>query len=165
MTRYCDTLDSPIGELRLVVDDAGRLLHIDLPGHRAADRQAVTAPAKCRHVARQLREYFAGERRKFDLDLLPEGTPFQLRAWRALQRIPFGRTLSYGEQAERLGNKSAVRAVGQANGRNPLPIVVPCHRVIGKDGSLTGFGGGLRQKQWLLQHEAAVLARAGGEAD
>jgi methylated-DNA-[protein]-cysteine S-methyltransferase len=162
MTLYCDTLDSPLGELHLVVDDLGQLLRIDLPGSRAPARDEVTSPAKCRHVARQLCEYFAGERQKFELDLAAEGTEFQCRAWRSLMRIPFGRTQSYRQQAERLGNANAVRAVGQANGRNPIPIVVPCHRVIGKDGSLTGFGGGLHQKQWLLQHEAAVLARSKG---
>lgn len=159
MTLYCDTLDSPLGELHLVVGDRGELLRIDLPGSRTPARDEVTAPAKCRHVARQLREYFAGARQKFDLELAAEGTEFQLRAWRALLRIPFGKTQSYRQQAERLGNANAVRAVGQANGRNPIPIVVPCHRVIGKDGTLTGFGGGLHAKQWLLRHETAVLAR------
>lgn len=157
MRHYCDRLDSPIGELHLVVDDAGRLVRIDLPGSRAPAQDEVTSPARCRHVARQLREYFAGERRTFDLELQAHGTDFQRRAWRALQRIPFGQTQSYRQQAERLGNPNAVRAVGQANSRNPIPIVVPCHRVIGIDGSLTGFGGGLRCKQWLLQHEQRVL--------
>ena len=153
-------VSSPIGELRIAVDDAGRLVRIDLPGtgngddvppHRAGDR--------CDHVARQLAEYFRGDRRTFDLELAPAGTPFQLRAWRALQRIPFGATRSYGEQAAAIGSPAAARAVGAANGRNPIAIVVPCHRVIGRDGSLTGFGGGLACKRWLLDHETDVLAR------
>ncbi len=107
-------------------------------------------------TARQLGEYFAGERLEFDLPLRPVGTAFQLAAWRALTTIPYGRTVSYGEQARRLGHAGRARAVGAANGSNPLPIVVPCHRVIGADGSLTGFGGGLEIKAWLLDHERRV---------
>jgi len=102
---------------------------------------------------RQLVAYFAGRLRTFDLPLAPNGTDFQRRVWSALQEIPFGSTISYADLARRVSNAAAVRAVGAANGRNPIPIIVPCHRVIGSDGSLTGFGGGLPRKQWLLRHE------------
>jgi methylated-DNA-[protein]-cysteine S-methyltransferase len=101
----------------------------------------------------QLGAYFAGRLRGFDLPLAPNGTDFQRRVWSALREIPFGTTISYAELARRVSNAAAVRAVGAANGRNPIPIIVPCHRVIGTNGSLTGFGGGLHRKQWLLRHE------------
>ena len=107
-------------------------------------------------VKKQLAEYFRGERRKFDLKLAPEGTPFQLAAWRQLRRIPCGKTISYGEQARRMGNPKAARAVGAANGENPISIIVPCHRVIGANGKLTGFGGGLGKKKRLLDLEGAT---------
>ena len=107
-------------------------------------------------VKRQLAEYFRGERKKFDLKLVPEGTSFQLAAWRQLRRIPYGKTISYGEQAKRMGNPKAARAVGAANGENPISIIVPCHRVIGADGRLTGFGGGLGKKKLLLDLEGAT---------
>ena len=106
-------------------------------------------------VIAQLDEYFAGARRKFDLPLAPRGTPFQLKVWRELRKIPYGRTITYATLARRAGNEAACRAVGAANGRNPLPIVVPCHRVLGSDGSLTGFGGGIDAKRALLQLEGA----------
>jgi methylated-DNA-[protein]-cysteine S-methyltransferase len=113
---------------------------------------------------RQLREYFAGKRVEFDLPLAPEGTAFQRGVWRQLQEIPYGETISYGELARRVGNPKASRAVGSANGANPLPIVIPCHRVIAGDGSLGGFGGGLPTKQTLLDLElqASVASRAVG---
>ena len=104
---------------------------------------------------RQLVAYFTGRLRAFDLPLAPNGTDFQRRVWSALREIPFGATISYAELARRVSNAAAVRAVGAANGRNPIPIIVPCHRVIGSSGSLTGFGGGLHRKQWLLRHEGA----------
>jgi methylated-DNA-[protein]-cysteine S-methyltransferase len=104
----------------------------------------------------QLGEYFAGDRTVFDLPLAPTGTPFQLEAWEALRRIPFGETRSYSGQAAIIGKPTAVRAIGAANGRNPISIVVPCHRVIGANGSLTGFAGGLEAKRWLLDHERRV---------
>ena len=106
----------------------------------------------------QLEEYFSGSRREFDLALDPVGTEFQRRAWMALRTIPYGRTISYGEQAAEMGEPGAARAVGAANGRNPLSIVVPCHRVVAASGALTGFAGGLGTKAWLLDHERAVLA-------
>ena len=105
-------------------------------------------------VARQLRAYFAGELSQFVLELAPRGTPFQQRVWEALRLIPYGSTTTYGKLAEALGDPRATRAVGLANGRNPISIVIPCHRVIGADGSLTGYGGGMPRKQWLLAHES-----------
>ena len=111
-------------------------------------------------AARQLEEYFRGERRSFDLALSARGTAFQREVWRSLRGIPYGETTTYGSIAERMGRPSAVRAVGAANGRNPVPIVVPCHRVIGKNGSLVGFAGGLRRKEALLQLEGALPAQA-----
>jgi methylated-DNA-[protein]-cysteine S-methyltransferase len=153
------TCRSPIGVLGITVHDDGRLLRIDLPGHHEPLPAARRTTAHADHVIEQLAQYFAGERREFSLELDLHGTPFQLAAWRALQAIPFGTTASYQQQAARIGRPNAMRAVGGANGKNPIPIVVPCHRVIGKDGALVGFGGGLSCKQWLLGHEAAVLGR------
>jgi methylated-DNA-[protein]-cysteine S-methyltransferase len=108
-------------------------------------------------TARQLAEYFAGQRRVFDLPLAPDGTPFQQQVWRQLLEIPFGFTSSYGELARAVGRPNASRAVGAANGRNPISIIIPCHRVIGSDGSLTGYGGGEPAKRWLLDHESPLL--------
>ena len=108
----------------------------------------------------QLREYFNGARIAFDVPLDLHGTEFQVATWRSLAGIPFGKTISYGEQAASIGRPKAVRAVGGANGRNPVAIVLPCHRVIGANGSLTGFGGGIAVKQWLLQHERSVIANS-----
>jgi methylated-DNA-[protein]-cysteine S-methyltransferase len=149
---------TPIGPLTLIADDDGlRGIRFATERSRLPESDAAGAdhPVLVETV-RQLDEYFAGERREFDLPLRPAGTAFQLAAWRALRAIPYGRTVSYGEQARRLGHPGRARAVGAANGRNPLPIVVPCHRVIGADGSLTGFGGGLETKAWLLDHERRV---------
>ena len=126
------------------------------PGGESSD--VAVADAHLDAAEAQLAEYFAGTRRTFDLDLDPAGTDFQLRAWKALRRIPYGQTISYGEQAAELGDPGAARAVGAANGRNPLSIVVPCHRVVAASGALTGFAGGLDTKAWLLDHERAVLA-------
>ncbi len=157
------TLETPIGTLRLLAQGEA-LVAIRFPGEggveeppaRPAPRGGVLALAR-----QQLAEYFAGERTRFDLPLAAEGTPFQRRVWSALSGIPYGETRSYAAIAAAVGSPAAVRAVGAANGRNPLPIVVPCHRVIGSDGRLTGFGGGLPTKAWLLQHERGVLERRG----
>jgi methylated-DNA-[protein]-cysteine S-methyltransferase len=111
-------------------------------------------------AVRQLEEYFEGDRLEFDLPLAPTGTEFQRQVWLALRAIPVGETISYGEQARRLGDRNKSRAVGAANGKNPIPIVVPCHRVDGSNGHLTGFGGGLGIKAWLLEHELRVRARS-----
>jgi methylated-DNA-[protein]-cysteine S-methyltransferase len=105
-------------------------------------------------VAAQLQQYFRGERRAFDLPLAPRGTEFQQLVWSALQRIPYGETRSYSDIAREIGRPAAVRAVGAANGANPIPVVIPCHRVVGSNGSLTGFGGGIETKRWLLAHES-----------
>ena len=152
-------VDSPVGPLRLAADDGGlRLIEFPEPRHPVPPGKdweegdnAVLAMTRA-----QLGEYFAGRRRTFDLPLAPEGTEFQRSVWMALRGIPFGATISYRALAERIGRPSAMRAVGAANGRNPLPIVVPCHRVIGADGSLTGFGGGLPTKRFLLELEGAL---------
>lgn len=147
---------SPFGELTIVADDAA-IREIGFPGAQApagsrrADRDRLLAEA-----VRQLSEYFQGSRREFDLPLAPQGTAFQMDVWKALRDIPYGVTISYGELAERLGNPAAVRAVGAANGRNPIAIVVPCHRVIGSDGTLTGYAGGLHVKEWLLELEGSL---------
>ena len=153
--------DTPIGTLRVVGDDRG-IARIDLPNAAARDpdpgwlggRQSLPRPL--REAKRQLREYFDGARRDFDLPLAPAGTAFQHRVWDELRGIPYGETISYGELARRIGRPTASRAVGAANGRNPLAIVVPCHRVIGTDGTLTGYGGGLPVKETLLSHERNV---------
>jgi methylated-DNA-[protein]-cysteine S-methyltransferase len=148
---------SPVGDLLLVADDDGlRGLYLPHPRHAPPkiDRQVEDAPFAAIHD--QLDAYFAGELERFDLPLAPEGTEFQLRVWDELQRIPYGETISYGELADRIGDRRAVRAVGLANGRNPLAIVIPCHRVIGADGSLVGYGGGLERKEQLLKLEGAL---------
>ncbi len=152
---YC-YLETPIGELLLAGENGG-LSMIGFPkGSMRRDpepdwifNEKPLAPAR-----QQLTEYFSGTRREFDLDLELSGTEFQVRVLRALQEIPYGETVSYGEIARRIGRPKAVRAVGAANGRNPIPIVVPCHRVIGSSGDLTGFGGGLDTKEALLRLEA-----------
>ena len=148
-------IDSPIGELTLVARD-GKLVGLHFADHGRAVGTVSSAEGSepvLEDAAGQLREYFAGERTSFDLPLALDGTPFQQEAWRALAEIPYGETVSYGEQARRLGRPDAVRAVGAANGANPIAIVLPCHRVIGADGSLTGFGGGLETKRRLLDLE------------
>jgi methylated-DNA-[protein]-cysteine S-methyltransferase len=150
-------IESPIGRLLLAADGAGLVrVHFQAGPHPlqpAATWRHEAAPLA--QAAGQLAEYFAGTRRDFELPLAPRGTAFQLAVWRALQGIPYGETVSYGELARRLGAPSAARAVGLANGANPLAIIVPCHRVIGADGSLTGFGGGLPIKRALLALERA----------
>lgn len=114
-------------------------------------------PACLKECFRQLDEYFNGSRKEFDLKLKPKGTDFQSRVWQELLKIPYGRTASYLDIANAIGNKKAIRAVGAANGQNRIPIIIPCHRVIGSDGSLIGFGGGIWRKEWLLKHEKVVL--------
>jgi methylated-DNA-[protein]-cysteine S-methyltransferase len=147
-------VDSPIGPLGLVATDEG-LTGVSFHAHAfpTAGSSAILDEA-----AVQLESYFAGERTSFDLPLDVHGSEFQRRCWLALATIPYGQTVSYGEQARRLGyGPEKARAVGAANGQNPLPLVLPCHRVIGADGSLTGFGGGLPMKRFLLEHEGALL--------
>jgi methylated-DNA-[protein]-cysteine S-methyltransferase len=153
-------LDSPIGELLLLADGTGLrgLVMERREGGHAVDPAWRRDDAALAPVREQLAAYFAGERREFDLELAPQGTAFQQRVWAALREIPYGETTSYGELADRLGRPGAARAVGLANGRNPIAVIVPCHRVIGADGTLTGFGGGLERKRALLAHEAEVAA-------
>ncbi len=158
---YWHQIDSPVGKL-LLTGDGVRLKGIHFqsgPHAREAEAEWVRDPAPFAAPVSQLMEYFAGGRRTFDLPLAPRGTEFQQTVWAALRRIPYGETLSYGELARRIGRPHASRAVGLANGANPLPIVVPCHRVIGADGSLTGFGGGLDIKRRLLALERAQAGR------
>ena len=149
-------MESPIGRL-LLAGDGSTLRFIRFPSGALAAGPEPTwrrEDGPFEETARQLGEYFAGTRRTFDLPLAPRTTPFQARVLEALQAIPYGETRSYRDIAVALGNPRAVRAVGSANGSNPLPIVIPCHRVIGSDGSLTGFGGGLETKRFLLALEA-----------
>jgi len=157
--------DSPIGPL-LIAGDAQAVTHISFPkdGKPAKPQAGWTESAKgpVGEALRQLKEYFAGKRRDFDLPLAPEGTAFQRSVWRQLQEIPYAETISYGELAKRVGNPKASRAVGSANGKNPLPIVIPCHRVIAAGGKLGGFGGGLPTKVALLELETKSQARAEG---
>jgi methylated-DNA-[protein]-cysteine S-methyltransferase len=150
----CTVVDSPIGALGLIASEAGlQAVMFDGRRIRAEGRSSVLSQA-----VRQLDAYFDGELLTFELPLDLHGTEFQRRCWLALGSIPYGQTVSYSDQARRLGlGSDAARAVGAANGRNPLPIVLPCHRVIGADGSLTGFGGGLHMKRFLLEHEGALL--------
>jgi methylated-DNA-[protein]-cysteine S-methyltransferase len=151
-------MESPVGGLRLLAGadglraisfERGRKPKPPLP------EGATRSESPFREAIRQLDAYFAGDLEEFDLDASPRGTPFQLDVWRRLARIPYGEVVSYGQIARDLGRPDASRAVGAANGSNPIPIVIPCHRVVGSDGSLTGFGGGLDAKRWLLRHEAA----------
>lgn len=150
--RSCE-YDSPVGMLTLIASDAG-LRAILWPGERPPT-PVTEDPADpvLRATVAQLDEYFAGRRTAFDLPLDPVGSQFQQQAWSALRTIPYGSTISYGEQAGRLGDRRKARAVGAANARNPLPVVVPCHRVVASSGALTGFAGGVPTKQWLLDFE------------
>jgi methylated-DNA-[protein]-cysteine S-methyltransferase len=155
MTSTYTAFESPLGTITLVAE-GGALTGLYMTDHRhwsglpadaVRDDEALSGPRA------QLEEYLSGARRGFELDVELAGTPFQRRVWRALQDIPYGETISYGELAQRIDNPAAVRAVGLANGRNPVSIVVPCHRVIGADGSLTGYGGGIERKRYLLELE------------
>lgn len=152
-------MESPVGPLLLVADEAG-LRRIEFVNGRKPvqpDPEWHHDAGHLREVIRQLRAYFAGELETFNLPLAPAGTPFQLAVWRRLCEIPYGETISYGELARRMGNPNASRAVGLANGSNPISIVVPCHRVIGSNGKLTGYGGGLPIKEKLLALEHRQL--------
>ena len=166
MTFYSHRMSSPLGDLRLVVDEAGRVVRIDflgpddsskadLRGFDPGDRLVEDSERTARLEA-QLRQYFDGERDRFDLELAPPGSAFQQQVWRQLLEIPAGETRTYSEIARRLGRPGAARAVGRANATNPIPIIVPCHRVIGADGSLTGYAGGLPIKRSLLEIEGCA---------
>lgn len=142
---------TPLGIAKLEGDEAG-LLSITILDKEETPTSVF--PEVLEDAAYQLQEYFEGKRKSFDLDLNPQGTDFQKRVWKALLDIPFGKTLSYLELSKKLGDVKAIRAVAAANGKNPLWIVVPCHRIIGSDGSLIGYAGGLHRKKWLLEHES-----------
>ena len=172
------TIPSPLGDLVLTATETG-LTGVYFPTSR--HHLAVRSPSPVsphpltpspvgrggtndllNRVEAQLKEYFAGKRTTFDLPLEPSGTDFQLSVWELLRKIPYGVTTSYGELARRLGEPKASRAVGAANGANPIPIIVPCHRVVGSKGELTGFGGGIERKRWLLEHEGALMPLGDG---
>jgi methylated-DNA-[protein]-cysteine S-methyltransferase len=152
-------IESPVGPLLLVADEAGLRQILFVNGrHQARPEPSWKEDgAPLEKTISQLRSYFAGEREEFDLTLAPEGTPFQQKVWKRLCEIPYGETISYGELAKQIGNPQASRAVGLANGSNPIPIVIPCHRVIGSNGKLTGYGGGLPIKEKLLALERKQL--------
>lgn len=174
MTNRSTTMTSPVGTLTVVANETALVAirwdtgsddrHPDArnPADRAfADVEPcddVSTHPVLSAAIEQLAQYFDGTRTEFDLPLEPSGTEFQRRAWHELAQIPFGETITYGEQAVRMGDRNKMRAVGAANGKNPIPIVVPCHRVVGADGKLTGFAGGIDNKAWLLDHEFRVRA-------
>ncbi len=163
MTYYTHIFRTPVGDLYTAVNERGAVVRLLFAkeGRMAAlesglEGTIVRDAARCRHVVDQIEEYFSGERRAFDLEVDLDGTEFQKSVWKNLLEIPFGQTRSYRQLAERLGKPTATRAVGRANATNPVSIVVPCHRVIGADGSLTGFGGGIDVKRFLLELEGSL---------
>jgi methylated-DNA-[protein]-cysteine S-methyltransferase len=147
---FWDFVPSPLGKLTIAVDAAARLVEIRL---REAPPAGRRDPLRCAAIAQQLEQYFAGDRRTFDLEVRPRGSSFQQRVWLALRKIPWGDVCNYGDIARRIGQPGAARAVGQANGANPIPIVIPCHRVIASDGTIGGYSGGLGIKERLLALE------------
>lgn len=160
-------IDTPVGPLTIVAENAQiRCLYMDLQRHRPDDDELGELEPRGRDAepfkaaVDQLDAYFAGELTAFDLPLAPRGSEFQRRVWAALQEIPYGETESYGQLAERIGSPGGARAVGLANGKNPIGIIIPCHRVVGADGSLTGYGGGIERKRQLLELELAVSGAA-----
>lgn len=147
-------LETPIGLLKIVGDEeAIKLVTFTEEVLRSTDGKV---PNVVRTAKFQLKEYFEGKRIAFDLQLAPEGTVFQRQVWKGLEEIPFGKTSTYAKQAVKLGDQKKLRAVGAANGRNPIAIIIPCHRIIGSDGSLTGYAGGIERKRWLLKHEGSI---------
>ena len=162
-TTYWTMIDSPLGPLLLTADDrgiSGVIMDADIDEQIEPSVGWVEDPAHFEEARHQLGEYFAGQRTEFDLPLSPTGTPFQREVWAALQTIPYGQVRSYGEIAAQIGRPGASRAVGLANGRNPIAVIVPCHRVIGASGALTGYGGGLHRKRLLLDLEAGLAQPA-----
>ena len=143
-------LDTPLGFAKIVGDSEG-VSEVSILNSEAQESQNI--PESLNNCVQQLQEYFRSERQEFDLKLNPKGSDFQKTVWEALLNIPFGRTRSYMELSKELGDPKAIRAVANANGKNPIWIIIPCHRIIGSDGSLTGYAGGLQRKQWLLEHE------------
>jgi len=155
VTHHHLMMSSPVGELLLTAEDDALTGLFLAAEQRAPEPESVEGGPFLDDVRDQLAGYFDGSRRAFDLALAPPGTDWQRRVWGELERIPFGATLTYAELARRAGNPTAIRAAGAANGRNPISIVIPCHRVVGTDGRLTGYSGGLDAKRWLLDHEEA----------
>ena len=156
---YSAPISTSLGHLLAVVDREGALVALDLDARTSRWKDLPPDERRARKVITAVERYFAGKLREFALPLAPEGTPFQKRVWAELCRIPYGTTISYAELAQRLGDPKAVRAVGTANGANPIAIVVPCHRVIGSDGTLTGYAGGLDKKRALLELEARTMGK------
>jgi methylated-DNA-[protein]-cysteine S-methyltransferase len=145
-------LTSPIGTIEVTVNEAAAVLSVSFVDEPVSESDQTDDA--CSRALRQLEDYFRGERRRFELALEPDGTEFEHKVWNEVRRIPFGATDTYGEIARRLGDRDAARAVGHANARNPIAIIVPCHRIIGADGDLTGYAGGLDRKKWLLDMES-----------
>ena len=159
MTTFFAYFQSPVGTLLLMATERGLSgLHMEKDGtaFQNASRDWVRDDARFSGINENLNEYFSGRRKEFEVPIDLRGTPFQMSVWSALRTIPFGATISYAELARRIGDPKAVRAVGQANNRNPISIIVPCHRVIGADGSLTGYGGGIERKRFLIELEAGA---------
>jgi methylated-DNA-[protein]-cysteine S-methyltransferase len=158
MRQFYDTFSSPAGDFSFALDANGAVLATAFGGllelrERFAADEMVRDTVRTAEVRRELEEYFASTRQRFTVKLSPSGTPFQLKVWAALGKIPFGSTRTYGQIADEIGNASAARAVGRANGSNPICVIVPCHRVVGSDGGMTGFAFGEDIKRWLLAHE------------
>ena len=147
-------MDSPMGKIKIVGDASGikMITFVD----KLQDHDSGIIPQEVKKCQQQLTEYFKGQRKTFDVKLAPEGTDFQKEVWQALMDIPYGKTSTYAKQAVKLGDIKKIRAVGAANGKNPISIIIPCHRVIGSDGNLTGYAGGLERKAWLLKHEKSL---------
>ena len=164
MSMYYDEWNTPLGRVMAVASDKGLVQFGLQQSKKPLKKQSDWRrdPGKLAEVKRQFTEYCAGKRKRFDLRLDMRGTDFQRQVWRALQRIPFGKTAAYGDIANAIDNPKAVRAVGAANGRNPVWVIVPCHRIIGKDGSMTGYGGGIALKRRLLEHEQSVASTRAG---
>ena len=147
---------SPIGNLRIISNES-HIIKIDF----ANDFYKMkSVPVQIQNCISQLDEYFRGERKEFNIKINPAGTEFQSKVWNLLIKIPYGKTISYLELSKQFGDEKAIRAIASANGKNPIPIIIPCHRVIGNDGSLTGYAGGLLKKQWLLEHEGAIKQKS-----
>ncbi|MDP2560779.1 methylated-DNA--[protein]-cysteine S-methyltransferase [Psychrobium sp. 1_MG-2023] len=155
---FTDYFDSPLGLMEIKASSQGitQVIFCGEQSSQVNEAQSITNELTKR-CKLQLAEYFTKQRQTFDLPLAPQGTPFQQQIWHCLSQIPFGQTLSYGQIAQQINNPKSVRAVGGANGRNPITIIVPCHRVIGANGSLTGYAGGTERKLWLLEHEGIVI--------
>ena len=152
MTMFCDYFSSPVGLLLIEADDEA-IASLSFQEKQEEQIQSCAVIKKC---IEELKEYFSGERKSFDVPLAPLGTPFQQEVWNQLLKIPFAKTISYLQLARQLGDEKKIRAAGTANGKNPIAIIIPCHRVIGSDGNMVGYGGGLWRKKWLLELESGA---------